>query len=72
MTIVFIREKDDDEKIVYGLAEGRDILATFPDFETAAIVLRFIRGARLSKAEYDIAIKAMKENDIKRGQIRST
>lgn len=63
MVITRINLNDTDYK--YFLYEDRKGLAHFDDFTTAALVCRFIKGGRLEKAEYDLAVKAMKQFDEK-------
>ncbi len=55
-----ITKKDND---CYALHDGLREIASFPDLFTAAVIIRFCKGGRLSKSEYDVAVKTMKEID---------
>jgi hypothetical protein len=47
----------------YFIREGIDDVAYFDDLCTAGIVCRFIKGAQVNKADYDIAKAAMQSWD---------
>ena len=63
MTIGTIQAGHNGDEEKYCLCEGDSILAWFDDFTTAAVVCRFIKSGRLEKAEYDLAVSAMKAFD---------
>ena len=47
----------------YYIREGVDDVEYFDDLYTAGIVCRFIKGAQVNKADYDIAKAAMQSWD---------
>lgn len=63
MVITRTGMKDADYK--FSLFENHEEIAHFDDFTTAALVCRFIKGGRLEKAEYDLAVQEMKQFDEK-------
>ena len=49
----------------YYISEGTANIAWFSDLYTAAIVLRYLRGADLTKTEHEHAVEALQAFDAK-------
>lgn len=62
MTMYYIYLKGNKRRYFIETDAGKPV-AWFDDMDTAAIVLRYLKGVYLNKSETDIAHKAMKEFD---------
>lgn len=47
----------------YGVIEDHMEIASFEDLYTASAVMRFMKGARMERDEYNTAIRAIKKLD---------
>lgn len=52
----------------YYINEGTNTIAWFSDLYTAAVVVRFLRGADLTKEEHEHAVEAIKAFDARGGK----